>query len=59
MEELKGFIEVTNEHNIKYTLNINYVISFCDKCIYVKYNADVNYVKESYEEIKQLIKNAQ
>lgn len=59
MEELKGFIEVTNEHNIKYTLNINHIISFCDKCIYIQHMPEVNYVKQSYEEIKKLIKNAQ
>ena len=59
MEELKGFIEVTDSKERKYTLNINYIILFEDYSITVKYAERLIFVKESYEEIKELIKKAQ
>lgn len=74
MEELKGFIEVQErwlEHSSdrwyrnegKKSININHIIDFGDKQITTTYQIqDRNVaiqVEESYEEIKQLIKNAQ
>lgn len=57
---MKGFIEVTNISNTrKYTLNINHIVLFEDNSITLKYSDKAFSIKESYEEIKQLIKKAQ
>lgn len=72
MEELKGFIEVHIEYRDDYfkkSININHIITFENNYINTSrilsgYHTKTSYtegvlVKESYEEIKQLIKNAQ
>lgn len=66
MEELKGFIEVTEIYNGQETLkmvNINTISEFFENMIIktTQYRDGSLHivVKESYEEIKELIKNAQ
>lgn len=71
MEIPKGFIEVTMvlvDKEYKKSINISHIISFVDKCImttrilYYEYSSSYTEwieVKESYEEITQLIINAQ
>lgn len=63
---LKGFIEVTNIKNNKPCLiNIDWIEEVDGNVIYLAFNnpngfsQDYIYCKESYEEIKQKIKEAQ
>lgn len=58
MEELKGFIEVTSNTNKKVLLNLISIKCIGGDTILLDNNDEIE-VKESYEEIKQLIKNAQ
>lgn len=58
MEELKGFIEVQIYDTIT-MINIKHIIAFQDYHIQVRGIKNLMEIKESYEEIKQLIKNAQ
>lgn len=55
---MKGFIEVTIYNDIT-MINIKKIVAFQDYHIQVKGIKDLIEVKESIEEIKQLIKNAQ
>lgn len=63
---MKGFIEVTTQGGNRFILNLSNVVDFAerkeDKQVYVGMITsmhDVITIKESYEEIKQLIINAQ
>lgn len=58
MKKLKGFIEVQIYDTIT-MININKIIAFQDYHIQVKGIKGLIEIKQSYEEIKQLIKNAQ
>lgn len=59
MKELKGFIEVTDIKLNKLFININEIqILWCDSKIKLKGEKTEIELDESYEEIKQLIKNA-
>jgi len=58
MEELKGFIEVQIYDDIT-MININHITAFQDYYIQVKGIKGLQEIKQSYEEIKELIKNAQ
>ena len=55
---MKGFIEVTN-NKVKFSVNINNIIAFGDRWILSNGDECQNIVDESYEKIKQLIKEAQ
>ena len=55
---MKGFIEVTN-NKVKFSVNINNIIAFGDRWILSNGDEYQNIVDESYEKIKQLIKEAQ
>lgn len=55
---MKGFIEVNTEiGNDKILVNITNIKQVCNN--YIHYENDYDRVKESYEEIKELIKQAQ
>lgn len=64
---MKGFIEVTNPIlDTKILININSITDLCvspsDDLVYIGFitsENDIYPVKETYEEIKELIKNAQ
>lgn len=55
---MKGFIEVTIIDNRKFAYELKRIKAFSDYKIFLK-NSECVQVKESYEEIKELIKNAQ
>ena len=56
---MKRFIEVTDSYGInKYYINISYIASFGDKWILMSNKEYPEGIKETYEEIKELIKNA-
>lgn len=59
---MKGFIEVTLNDDEKVSMSIDSITFFCNNLI-VQYgntpHACHEFVKESYEEIKELIKQAQ
>lgn len=56
-EPLRGWIEV-EQQGIKITINVNKVSYFYDGCIHF-YGEDRMLVKESYDSIKQKIKEAE
>jgi len=57
---MKGFIEVTSEIDIKYSIRIKHIVAYGERWIEtVNNNTNCNIIKESYEQIKELIKNAQ
>lgn len=63
---IKGFIEVTStKSNTKHLVNINWIEEIHDNAIYLAFNCpngnsqDYIQCRESYEEIKQKIKEAQ
>ena len=55
---MKGFVEVTVIDNRKFAYELKCIKAFSNYQIFLK-NSEWVQVKESYEEIKQLIKNAQ
>lgn len=62
---MKGFIEVTTKGGNKAILNLNNVVDFAEKkdtkVVWVGFvtgMTDIIEVEESYEEIKELIRNA-
>lgn len=58
MEGLKGFIEVTDNNGFVWLINVNN-ISMIGRRLYFMSGDSPLSTKENYEEIKQLIKNAQ
>ena len=55
---MKGFIEVTTHKINKYYINIKHIVSFGENWVFLSGNEYPNNIDETYEEIKQLIKNS-
>lgn len=55
---LKGFIEVTGSAGNPISININHIKEFHGQYISLCVNRETIYVRETYEEIKQLIQQA-
>lgn len=63
---MKGFIEITLPNDAKASVNINNITDFAthpkEGRVYMGFNTDkddIVPIKESYEQVKQLIRNAQ